>query len=172
MQAVCNANLEFISLVARWQGSVHDSTIFNNSRLRALFEAGRYGNSLLLGDSDYPLKEYLMTPLQGPQTPAEQLYNESLIRTRISVERMFGIWKRRFPILSLGSRFKEVNSILAVIIATAVLHNIARRAGDPLPENDELQVPWEDIENDEGPHNGRMANNHVQNTLISDYFQR
>lgn len=47
-QVVCNSNLEIIDIVARWQGSVHDSTIFNNSRLRANFENGMYGNSLLL----------------------------------------------------------------------------------------------------------------------------
>ncbi|XP_011705880.1 PREDICTED: putative nuclease HARBI1 [Wasmannia auropunctata] len=33
VQAVCNSNLEITNVVARWQGSVHDSTIFNNSRL-------------------------------------------------------------------------------------------------------------------------------------------
>ncbi|XP_018359328.1 PREDICTED: putative nuclease HARBI1 [Trachymyrmex cornetzi] len=51
VQTVCNSNLEITNVVARWQGSVHDSTIFNNSRLRANFEDGAYGNGLLLGDS-------------------------------------------------------------------------------------------------------------------------
>lgn len=50
VQTVCNSNLEITNVVARWQGSVHDSTIFNNSRLRANFEDGTYGNSLLLED--------------------------------------------------------------------------------------------------------------------------
>lgn len=42
IQVVCNSNLEIIDIVARWQGFVHDSTIFNNSRLRANFENGIY----------------------------------------------------------------------------------------------------------------------------------
>ncbi|XP_025267356.1 putative nuclease HARBI1 isoform X1 [Camponotus floridanus] len=42
VQAICNANLEITDLVSRWQGSVHDATIFNNSRIRALFEAGTF----------------------------------------------------------------------------------------------------------------------------------
>nr|CAH7756712.1 unnamed protein product [Callosobruchus chinensis] len=39
-----------------------------------------------------------MTPLLNPQEQAEQLYNESLIRIRNTVERCFVVWKRRFPV--------------------------------------------------------------------------
>ncbi|XP_011862970.1 PREDICTED: putative nuclease HARBI1, partial [Vollenhovia emeryi] len=130
VQAICNANLEISDIVARWQGSVHDATIFNNSRIRALFEAKTFQDTFLLGDGGYPLRSYLMTSIQNPRTRAEQLYNESHIRTRNCIERVFGIWKRRFPILALGSRFQTVEKVLPVIVATAVLHNIARRSGD------------------------------------------
>lgn len=177
MQAICNANLEITDIVARWQGSVHDATIFHNSRIRALFEAEMFGNSLLLGDGGYPLRSYLMTPLQNPRTRAEQLYNESHIRTRNTIERVFGIWKRRFPILALGSRFQKVDNVLPVIVATAVLHNIARRAGDLLPPDDltlQLPAPWENI-----LQNGNIRipcrdniHNNIQQLLINDYFQR
>ncbi|CAI6348198.1 unnamed protein product [Macrosiphum euphorbiae] len=37
VQAVCKSNLQFTNIVARWPGSVHDSTIFDNSLLRAQF---------------------------------------------------------------------------------------------------------------------------------------
>ncbi|XP_044262631.1 putative nuclease HARBI1 [Tribolium madens] len=33
VQAVCDANLKLLHIVSRWPGSVHDSTIFNNSPL-------------------------------------------------------------------------------------------------------------------------------------------
>ncbi|XP_071579480.1 putative nuclease HARBI1 [Temnothorax nylanderi] len=146
VQAICNANLQITDLVARWQGSVHDTTIFNNSRIRTLFEAGTFGDALLLGDGGYPVRYYLMTPLRNTGTRAQELYNESLIRTRNTIERVFGIWKRRFPILALGTRFSKVERVLPVIVATAILHNIARRAGDPLPPDDPaLQLPWEEI---------------------------
>lgn len=38
------------------------------------------------------------------------------------------MWKRRFPVLSMGMNIK-LETVLAVIVATAVLHNIARRFG-------------------------------------------
>jgi len=91
---------------------------------------------------------------------------------------VFGIWKRRFPILALGSRFQKMDKVLAVIVATAVLHNIARRAGDPLPIEDptlQLPAPWEDIlQNGNIPcrNNEPINNNSVQQILINEYFQR
>lgn len=147
VQTVCNSNLEITNVVARWQGSVHDSTIFNNSHLRANFEDGAYGNGLLLGDSAYPSKQYLVTPLLNPQTAAERLYNESHIRTRNIIERLFGIWKRRFSILALRMRY-HLCRIIPIIVATAILHNIARRNNDAVPDVDpelDLPVPWDDM---------------------------
>ena len=79
---------------------------------------------IILGDSEYDLKNYLLTPIADPQTQPERLYNEAQIRTRNSIERLFGVWKRRFPILAYGCRLK-LSTILAVIPATAILHNIA-----------------------------------------------
>ena len=76
-------------MVVRWPGSTHDATIF--SQLRAQFESGTYGDSLLLGDSGYGINPYLMAPLLAPITPAEVLYNELHIHTRNVVERLFGV---------------------------------------------------------------------------------
>ncbi|XP_044592656.1 putative nuclease HARBI1 [Cotesia glomerata] len=110
VQVICNARLEIIDIVARWPGSAHDSTIFNNSRIHNRFENNQFGNALLLGDSGYPNLSYLLTPLQDPQRPAEQLYNESQIRTRNTIERTFGVWSRKFAIIQ-GTRFRKIENI-------------------------------------------------------------
>lgn len=57
-------------------------------------------------------------------------YNLAHSRTRSSVERMFGVWKRRFPCLKFGLRCK-LPTIMSTIVATAVLHNIAMDIQEP-----------------------------------------
>ena len=124
VQAVCNSDMIFTNLVARWRGSVHDSRIFLNSLLRQNFEDGRY-NGILLGDNGYGCKRYLMTPFLVPQNDGEKRYNRALIKSRTTIERTFGVWKRIFPCLSLGLR-TCVDTSMAIIVATAVLYNYAR----------------------------------------------
>jgi hypothetical protein len=75
---------------------------------------------LVVGASGYANTNFLLTPLLRPRTPAEQLYNESHIRTRNVVERCFGVLKRRFPILAYGCRLQS-NKVLIIIVATSVL---------------------------------------------------
>ncbi|KAL4121236.1 hypothetical protein QTP88_013788 [Uroleucon formosanum] len=53
------------------QGSAHDSTIFNNSAIRGKFERGEMGDSLLIGDSGYPIRLFLLTKLLIASTRAK-----------------------------------------------------------------------------------------------------
>lgn len=102
VQAVCDAKLKIRDIIARWPGSVHDSTIFNNSPLCTVLGAGHYGDYFLLGDSRYFCKKYLLTPFVHPASASEEKYNRAHITTRNAVERCFGVWKRRFPCLQKG----------------------------------------------------------------------
>ncbi|XP_036343191.1 putative nuclease HARBI1 isoform X2 [Rhagoletis pomonella] len=174
VQAVCNANLIITDLVCRWPGSAHDSNIFNNSRLKHRFEQNEFKECFLLGDSGYSVNKYMMTPLLHPSARAETLYNESQIRTRNCIERCFGVWKRRFPVLSLGLRLSQ-GTIMNIIVACGVLHNIARQNKDTYQfEEESLNVPEttapfidaEEIANE------RQENNVVRSNLIRDYFSR
>lgn len=79
-----------------------------------------------------------MTPLNQVRTPQENLYQESLIRTRQTVERCFGVWKRRFPILSKGIRvtLNTIDKADYYIVACAILHNVAILAREDEPPVD------------------------------------
>ncbi|VEN62940.1 unnamed protein product [Callosobruchus maculatus] len=101
------------------------------------------------GDSGYPLRNYFMTPLVNPATQAEQLYNESL-------------------------RLK-MDTVKTVIVATTVLHNIARCMNEPEPP-----IP-EDIDADQLNYLIETANidlerqeddviNNIQYEIINTYF--
>ncbi|KAK0151029.1 putative nuclease HARBI1 [Merluccius polli] len=77
-----------------WPGSTHDARILRESQLSNTFEAGGV-SGILLGDSGYPLKRWLMTPVVAPRTQQERRYNTIHAATRSTVERCIGVLKRR-----------------------------------------------------------------------------
>lgn len=140
---MCTSDLKFEDIVTRWPGSTHDSLIFSNSAAKFQFDSNRFQNAVVLGDSGYFLNNYLLTPLSNPQTKVQQLYNESHIRTRNVIERCFGVWKRRFPVLSIGMRCR-IPLAQDIIVATAILHNFARSKNESEPPVDpEVHIPQE-----------------------------
>nr|CAH7747074.1 unnamed protein product [Callosobruchus chinensis] len=87
LQVVGDADLRIRDIVARWPGSTHDQTIFNNSSIKARFEANEFENAVLLGDSGYALKKYLITPIPNPTTEVEQVFNEGAVLHNIAIDR-------------------------------------------------------------------------------------
>jgi nuclease HARBI1 len=136
VQLICDIGNYITDVVARWPGSVHDSTIFDNCRIRAEFETGHVQNGYLVGDGGYASKPYMLTPLINPTSAAEKSYNSAQISARNCIERTNGILKRRFPCLKYCLRL-DIKNILPVIVATVVLHNIAVLTRDEEPEDDE-----------------------------------
>lgn len=124
VQAVCDSDLRFTDVVARWHGSAPDSQIFDNSKIQSKFRNGLFGDYILLGDCDYALTRYCITPIRDSESEVEKIFNESLMKTRNPIECTFAVWKRRFPVLSLGVRL-DIVKVQGLIVATAVLHNIA-----------------------------------------------
>lgn len=132
VQTICDASLRIQNIVCRWPGSTHDSTIWDNCSVRGKFERNEMGDNVLVGDSGYALRKYLLTPFRNPANEGQNRYNESQIRTRNPVERSYGVWKRRFPILAVGINVKAA-SVESIVVATAVLHNIACHFGNAVP---------------------------------------
>ena len=135
VQLVSDSRGRITDVVARWPGSVHDSTIFDNSRVRAMLETSPH-DGYLIGDGGYPCRQYLLTPVVNPATEAERKFNAAQISARNCIERANGILKRRFPALKYGLRVKLANT-LPVIVAAVVANNIALFTGDEEPPEDE-----------------------------------
>jgi len=158
--------------VARWPGSAHDNNIFANSSLRARMDLHEFEDCVILGYAGYALSHYLLTPIANPTTRAERLYNESQIRTRNVVERTFGVWKRRFPVLFFGLRLK-IETSMAVIQSCAILHNIARLANEPQPP-DEIENITQLLTNElmdiEDAIQPEHNNSGLRNALIAEHF--
>lgn len=144
VQVIGGPDGEILDIVTRWPGSAHDSRIFENSSAKMKFDS-RTINGLLLGDNGYAQSEYLFTPVLNPVSNEEQRYNAAHIATRTSIERLFGVWKRRFPCLSK----KLANKLLSttyIITACAVLHNIGKKCNEPDIDGDDFDADQENYE--------------------------
>ncbi|XP_046976416.1 putative nuclease HARBI1 [Vanessa cardui] len=86
-------------------------------------------NVQVVGGPNLIIHIYLLTPILNPRTAHEERYNKAQIKTRNSVERLFGVWKRRFPCLQIGLATK-LSKTANIIIACAVFHNIAIEVND------------------------------------------
>ncbi|KAJ8968612.1 hypothetical protein NQ317_011404 [Molorchus minor] len=125
-------------------------------------------------DINIPYYKKLLTPLVNPDSKLTLQFH---IRTRNVIEQCFGVWKRRFPVLAYGMRLK-LDIVLQVIVATAVLHNIAKNMNEqepPLPEDinqEELNYLIGNGNIEDVPNNENVNVNHFRNQLITDYFSR
>lgn len=124
VQAICDANLKITNCVARWAGSTHDSRILRLSQIGEAFEQGLI-DGILLGDSGYPLKPWLLTPFLNAGNRSEQRYNNAHCKTRNTVERTFGVMKRRFHCLHGELRMSPAR-VCKIICTCVALHNLAR----------------------------------------------
>ena len=134
VQGICDHHKKFTNIVARWPGSTHDSFIWNNCALSRHFEDGN-GGGHLLGDSAYPLRPWLLTPICDARNAAEERYNRCHGTTRQCIEGTFGLWKMRWMVIHDfgGAMTLRPSRCIRVIIATAMLHNICQDRGVPLP---------------------------------------
>ncbi|XP_050308057.1 putative nuclease HARBI1 [Anthonomus grandis grandis] len=116
---------------ANWPGSVHDARVLRNSNLfRRMENAWRpHPNLVILGDSAYPLKQWLIPPTsENPLNQAQQDFNRAHKRTRRVIENAFGILKEKFPCLN----YLRVSPVFAanVFKYCATLCNISKGDGD------------------------------------------
>ncbi|XP_063063602.1 putative nuclease HARBI1 [Engraulis encrasicolus] len=95
VQVICDANLKVIDLVAKWPGSTHDSFMFTNSGTGIKFNEGEMPDGWLLGDSGYPLRPWLMTPVLHPASEAEERYTRAQQEEEDGLNRQTGLQVRQ-----------------------------------------------------------------------------
>lgn len=133
---VCGPNLEFLDFLSRWPGSTHESKIFNISDLKRRLDTNEL-NGFLLASSTYPQMKNILTVIRNPKTPAEVKYNNAHNDT-YNVPQAIELWKKRFKCLTTILANKE-ETTRSIIHATAVLHNIALKHNEQLPEANRIE---------------------------------
>ncbi|KAK7497537.1 hypothetical protein BaRGS_00011177, partial [Batillaria attramentaria] len=124
-------------------------------------------DGFILGDSAYPLLNWLLTPFLNSQTVAERRYNRAFTSARSTIERCFGVVKRRFHCLRTALRYSPVRAC-RIITACLVLQNLAVEFRTPEPPDSE------DEEEDPGDNNCNLpptpAGRARRQQLVFTYF--
>lgn len=124
---VCGSNLQFFYVYADWPGSASDARVLRNSGLFHSLETGwrPYPRGILIGDSIYPLKCWLIPPIVNDvNSPEQRRFARAHKQTRRTIECAIGVMKEKFPCLNY-LRLQPV-FVFAVIKCCTALCNSSR----------------------------------------------
>lgn len=127
--ALVDGNYNFVYVNVGTNGRAGDANVFQASTLYHRLENNTLGippDHVILGDSAFPLKSYLMKPYpRKNQTNREAVFNYRLSRARRIVENAFGIlaWRFRIFLKPIDLKLETVDS---VVLAACSLHNWLR----------------------------------------------
>ncbi|KAK8921486.1 hypothetical protein KSP39_PZI002734 [Platanthera zijinensis] len=140
VMAVCDFNMCFTYVVPGWEGSAHDTRIYHRAVRdpQSKFPFPPEGKYYLV-DAGYPMEKGLLKPY--PETryhlpdfargnrPIEgrrEIFNKAHSSLRSVIERSFGVWKKKWAILSKMPQF-EFSKQCVIVVVTMSLHNFIRR---------------------------------------------
>jgi hypothetical protein len=131
---VCNFDLTFSYVVAGWEGSATDSRVLNETIGKNEFAIpqGKY----YVADAGYGLSNAILTPYRGVRyhlkewskgtdkpMNAKELFNLRHAQLRNCIERIFGVVKKRFPILTRATENLSLQTQIELVFALFALHN-------------------------------------------------
>lgn len=146
LQVVADHKKIFWDVCVKAPGGFDDATHFRDSLLynrlisgdivwdKVINVRGQHVRPYIVGDWGFPLLSFLLTPFSWNRTgtPAQNAFDEALIKGRKTVEEAIGLLKGRWKIL------QNLNVGLThapqTIVACCVLHNLCQIAREPEPE--------------------------------------
>ncbi|XP_064643035.1 putative nuclease HARBI1 [Lineus longissimus] len=166
---VCDWDMIINNCVARFPGGTHDSYVLHSSALGREFERNP-PNSWLLGDSGYPSKRWIMTPLGNAQTRQEKHYQRRQCKARSIIERCNVLLKERFRCLRKELHYTPAKASM-VIQSYCALHNVSVRYKLPVlhdPDSTDDDSSDSDAGDDEfPPRYNDMNGNQIREELVA-----
>lgn len=162
--------MRILAIDACRPGSCHDSFVWKMSDAQRHYHEmySRGARNWLLGDSEYGLTPYLMTPYKNPQYGIVQyLYNQRHASARNIVERTIGVLKSRFRCLQSNLMYIP-SKVVNIINVCCALHNICKHYGVTFEE--ELFAEIDDDESTETEEVGESLRNAA--LIIKDNITR
>ncbi|KDP30204.1 hypothetical protein JCGZ_16986 [Jatropha curcas] len=153
VQALVDSEGRFLDISAGWPCTMKPESIFRQTKLYSRIEESREllkgpcynlsnGNSIpqyILGDSSFPLLNWLLTPYIRPKEEdsfgsAQREFNSAHSRAMGLVATAFGRVKKRWQLLARKWKEECVEFFPFVIVMGCLLHNFLIKCSEPLPE--------------------------------------
>ncbi|XP_063836073.1 putative nuclease HARBI1 [Ostrinia nubilalis] len=145
VQMICDSDCRILNINAKYGGATHDAFIWDNSMANNYMqELHRHNEQVwLLGDSGYPQRPWLMTPIpDAVEGSPEAKYTQVHGKARVTIENTFGRLKNRWRCLCKDRTLHYTPKKCAkIIMACSVLHNLAKDFNVPEPEEHLLTEP-------------------------------
>lgn len=125
----------FIDYEIGWPGSVHDAKVYWNSFFYQNVSTLIKGWDYLLGDSAYPLSNFLIKPFNNSENLQSQ-FNIIHSLHRVVVENAFGKFKNRFSCLK-ELNVRKISAAVCLTECCIILHNFLETNNDNWDELDE-----------------------------------
>lgn len=127
---VCSLDMTYLYVLPGFEGSAHDSFVLSHAQQRAQELFSIPPGKFYLADAGYTLTDSLLVPYRGVRyhlkelsvsglkpTNKEELFNLRHASLRNVVERLIGVLKKRFPVLTCPSYYpywKQTRNIYAL----------------------------------------------------------
>jgi hypothetical protein len=145
----------FIDYEIGWPGSVHDAKVYRNSFFYKNVSTLIKGWDYLLGDSAYPLSNFLIKPFINTQNDLQIQFNITHSLHRVVVENAFGRLKNRFCCLK-ELNVKKISTAVCLTECCIILHNFLEINNDNWELDDNNS---DDSDDDDDGDNDNYENN-------------
>ncbi|XP_034571864.1 protein ANTAGONIST OF LIKE HETEROCHROMATIN PROTEIN 1-like [Setaria viridis] len=136
VMCVCDFDLNFTFISCGWEGSASDAGVLRSARAKGFHvPVGKF----YLVDGGYANTSSCIAPYRGVRyhlsefrrhgnqyANYKELFNHRHAQLRNHIERAFGVLKKRFPILKVGT-FHPIENQIKIPAAAAVFHNLIRK---------------------------------------------
>ncbi|KAM7257409.1 hypothetical protein ACFE04_013150 [Oxalis oulophora] len=128
LQAIVDPHMRFQDVIAGWPGSLSDAQVLQNSGFFKLCEDGKRlngKNEYIVGDSGFPLLQWLITPYQGKELSDIQAeFNRRHAATRLVASMALARLKKMWRIIKGVMWMPDKTRLPRIILVCCLLHNI------------------------------------------------
>lgn len=125
LQGICDYRKCFLDVFTGIPGKIHDSRVLKLSHISKQLPNICNKKYHILGDSAFPIREWLMVPYRdyGSLEESQINFNKRFSATRVKIEKAFGLLKGRFRQL-IRIDMNKIDRISKFMISCCVLHNL------------------------------------------------